>query len=67
MTARDEQVGPAYFVQVLNAWNVAPELVRIPGNQLGELWRLAAKHYDRGVGIYGSPDGLLVVGSAVAS
>ena len=60
-------VGPVYFVRVLNVWSVTPELVRIPSDQLGELWRLAGKHYDRGVSVYGSPDAVLVVGSVVAS
>lgn len=49
------------WVQVLNPWSCAPELVRIPGEQLGELWELAVREAAAGRALFVHPGGLLVV------
>ena len=51
----------AYYCQVLNPWNLQPELIRIPAYSFGELWEVAERAARRGVAVYVRTDGLLVV------
>ena len=49
---------PTYWVQRLNWWTLAPELLRVEASQLGALWEVAEL---RAEPLYVRTDALLVV------